>query len=496
MGLIASWFGGAKRRGREGPGKEAVTNDPFDLEYPLLWLSPNDPFTVRHAVEGCAIFGGVGSSKSTGSGATLARGFLAAGQGGLVLCVKPGERQVWEEYAVLTGRSDSLIVVSPSQPWRCNLLNYALKRPGVVGSRTEQVVSLFMTIIEAAERGEKGGGAKNDKFWERALRQLLRNAIEICVAAHGTVSIPMLHKLIASAPRSHDEVHDPVWQQDSLCYQLIVEGDARTKGLREQTDFDLAATYFLREFVDFPNETRGSVLATWGTVADVLLRGHMAELFGGETNFVPDVSFNGAVIILDLPVKVYGPAGVLVQAAFKYLWQLAAEQRDVTANPRPAFLFIDEAHELVTDYDMQFFATARSSRICAVLISQNLSNYYAVMGGETGRHRVEGALANLNTKIFHANGHAETNRWASSLFAKHWQVKGTFSRQRGEARDSATGGGSDSLESKVLEAEFTTLKKGGPENNGCAEAIVFQGGRIFRATGDTYLRTIFRQGGR
>ena len=61
----------------------------------------------------------------------------------------------------------------------------------------------------------------------------------------------------------------------------------------------------------------------------------MADLFDGETNFVPDLTFDGAIVILDLPIKVYGQAGLYVQSAFTYLWQIAAEQRDVKEIPAP-----------------------------------------------------------------------------------------------------------------------------------------------------------------
>jgi hypothetical protein len=110
---------------------------------------------------------------------------------------------------------------------------------------------------------------------------------------------------------------------------------------------ELATRYFLREFPDMPNDTRGSILATYGVMADLLLRGQMADLFDGETNFIPDLTFDGAIIVLDLPTKIYGAAGVYVQSAFTYLWQRACEQRDVISKPRPVFWFVDEAHELV-----------------------------------------------------------------------------------------------------------------------------------------------------
>lgn len=318
-------------------GAMVAAKDPWDLDFPLFDWSPWDPCRLRSGVESVAIFGELGSAKSTGSAAWILLKYLAIGMGGLVCCVKPGERELIEAYAEKTGRRDSLIVVSPGNRWRCNLIRYALMRPGITGSRVETIVSLLMTIVEAAERGERTGAGQGDAFWRRSLRQILRNGVEVCVAARGEVTMAMLHDVITSAPRAHAEVHNAQWQKDSACYRLIEEAEARSRSDREQCDFELAAKYFLREFPDMPNDTRGSILATYGVMADVLLRGHMADLFDGETNFLPDLTFDGAVIVLDLPIKIYGQAGVYVQSAFTYLWQTACEQRDVKRNPRPVF---------------------------------------------------------------------------------------------------------------------------------------------------------------
>jgi hypothetical protein len=466
--------------------------DPWDLDFPLFNWSPYDPFLLRNAVESVAIFGELGSAKTTGSAAWILLKYLSIGMGGLVCCVKPGERELIEAYAKQTGRSDSLIVVSPGSRWRCNLIRIALKRPGITGSRVEAIVSLLMTIVEAAERGERASAGQGDKFWQRSLRQILRNGVEICIAARGEVTMKMLHEVISSAPRTHAEVHNEQWQKESLCYRLIEEAEARDKSEREQSDFELAAKYFLREFPDMPNDTRGSILATYGVMADVLLRGHMADLFDGETNFLPDLTFDGAIIVLDLPIKVYGQAGVYVQSAFTYLWQTACEQRDVKRTPRPVFWFCDEAHELVCNYTPEFLATARSARVASVLISQNKPNYLAAMGGEAGRHRVDAFLGNIGTKIFHANGDPETNRWASDTISEEMQMRinwhGTMEQGAGR------GGGSEAPGRKVLPSEFTMLKKGGPQNGFMTECIVYQTGASFAANGgQPWLRTSFRQ---
>lgn len=489
--------GGGKGGNGGGPRNPSIAamldgTDPWDLNFPLFDWSPFDSFRLFMAFATVAIFGELGAAKSTGSAAWILLKYLELGMGGLYCCIKPGDRELIEAYAKATGREDSLVIVSPANQWRCNLLKYVHMRPGGTGSRVEQIVSLLMTIVEAAERGERSS-AQGDAFWRRSLRQILRDGIEICIAARGEVTMSMLHEVITSAPRTHAEVHNEEWQRESLCYRLIEEAEGREKRHREQADFELAARYFLHEFPDMPNDTRGSVLATYSVMADVLLRGHMAELFDGETNFVPELTFEGAIIVLDLPTKVYGQAGVYVQSAFTYLWQTAAEQRDVKANPRPVFWFVDEFQELICNYTPEFLATARSARVASVLISQNKPNYLAAMGGEAGRHRVDAFLGNVGTKIFHANGCAETNKWASDTISEDIEIRMNYHGSReGDGRNN--GGGSESVGRKVLPSEFTMLKKGGAQNDFVTEAIVYQTGASFVANhGQPWLRTAFKQ---
>src|SRR4029077_12100751 len=175
MSLLNKFFGDNNKMGPRDPslGSMLKGNDPWDLNFPLFAWSPHDHFTLRNAVESVAIFGELGAAKTTGSAAWILLKYLEIGMGGLVCCVKPGDRELIEAYAKQTGRADSLIVVSPQNRWRCNLIRYALKRPGAVGSRIEQIVSLLMTIVEAAERGERAGVGQGDKFWQRSLRQIL-----------------------------------------------------------------------------------------------------------------------------------------------------------------------------------------------------------------------------------------------------------------------------------------------------------------------------------
>lgn len=74
-------------------------NQSFDLDRVLYHFNGTEDFTIRHACEGVQIFGGIGSGKTSGSGAALAKSFLRAGFGGLVLCAKKDELATWLKYA-------------------------------------------------------------------------------------------------------------------------------------------------------------------------------------------------------------------------------------------------------------------------------------------------------------------------------------------------------------------------------------------------------------
>src|SRR6266498_4188809 len=78
-----------------------IVADEWSLDAPLLYLSNSqqDAWRIRDACEGTQIFGATGSGKTTGSGRALARAFLENGFGGVVLCAKPDEPELWKQYA-------------------------------------------------------------------------------------------------------------------------------------------------------------------------------------------------------------------------------------------------------------------------------------------------------------------------------------------------------------------------------------------------------------
>jgi hypothetical protein len=469
--------------------------DALDLDTVLYRFNGTHPLTVRDACEGVQIFGGIGSGKTSGSGAALAKSFLRAGMGGLVLCAKKDELETWQGYARETGRGQSLLVFDTSGRFRFPFLQYEVEREGEGAGYTENLVRLFMTVQEAI--GRRTGSGTGDPYWQSAMQQLLRNAIDLCMIARGMVSVPLLHEIVNSAPRSPEESHSTEWQNTSTCMKLIVEGSVKPLDPWAQYDFDTTVSFWLGEFPNISPKTRSGIISMFTTTTDNFLRRPFRMLFSEAPDdwkniAYPELSQEGIVIVLNLPVKEYGDAGRAAQIVYKYMWQQATERRDVRAKPLPVFLWVDEAQNFATEYDMQFQATARSSRACTVYLTQNLPNYYAEMGGEGSRHRVNSMVGNLQTKIWHANSDPETNNHAAEVIGRSWQIRRGASQSVGGESMNFGESAQESFDYDVPPQAFTRLRKGGPGHGYAVTGIVFQNGRVW-SRNQTYLMATFDQ---
>lgn len=466
----------------------------FHPDLTLCQFSRGDFWTIRDACEGTQIFGATGSGKTSGSGRAIAKGMLAQGFGGLVLTAKPDERDLWLRYCDETDRAGDVVVMDDRGGARLNFLDYEFNAAAGLGL-TENLVALFTTVLESGESQSHS----NDQFWQRALKQLLRNAIDLVILATGSIGLGDLGRVVASAAHHPEEVRSPEWQGGSFCCHLLRKAASQSKSRSQEDDLRVTTEYWLGEFPTMDERTRSNIVATFTTMADGFQRGVLRELFCTETTLQPEATHDGAVVIVDLPIKRYHDLGRQAQVLVKTLWQRATERRHADDSTRPVFLWADEAQYFVTRADWEFQATARSARAATVYLTQNISSYYAAIGGPDPRSATDSLLGNFQTKIFHANGDAVTNEWAERLFAKSWGHRtNTTTNKQDRAQQGSPGGGistgtSESLDSEVLAQAFTTLRKGGPHNNLLVDGIVFQGGRIWRGTDRNYLPVTFSQ---
>jgi len=177
----------------------------YDLDQTLLEISDDSevfPWTIRDAVEGVQIFGGIGSGKTSGSGRMLALKYLQAGFGGLVLTAKPDEKKLWQHYCQITGRTGDLVVIEQGGEHAFNFLEYESMGHGDTGAYAENLVQVLKTVIKASE--ERSGNKSDDAFWDNALDMLMFNVIDLCILAYGKVAIQDIYDIVMSAPKKDD----------------------------------------------------------------------------------------------------------------------------------------------------------------------------------------------------------------------------------------------------------------------------------------------------
>lgn len=266
------------------------------MRSPLLQLSPlaADSWNLGDAFEGTAIFGRSGSGKTSGSGAALAKSFLRAGMGGIVLCAKQDEADNWERYAAETGRSDSIIRFDGSGRHRFNLLEYEMQRENVPADiLASNVVSTLQNVIEVATRaGGLSAGRGGDVFWEKSSRMFLTMAVDLLYATTGRVRLGELVNLINSAPQSPKEMHDEEWRAKSFFYSILREFYATDGGAFPPSveEAHQLGQFWGRTFPNMTEKTRSNIVTTILTDLGPLLRGKMRTLFSTDTNIIPEMT--------------------------------------------------------------------------------------------------------------------------------------------------------------------------------------------------------------
>jgi len=466
---------------------------PFrDMKYPIhnFTNEPEGFWTLEDAVRGTQIFGGIGSGKSSGSGRALALAFLRNGFGGLVLCGKPDELKVWREYADETGRLDDIIVFSKDSGHFFNPFVYELTRSGEGAGETSNLVNLFMNIYQLGQRINGSDVKETQRFWENALRRCLGRTIDLLKVSGQELSVKNMVEVISSAPHGEDYLkyihslsrEDVVkWFDGSYCTRCLFEANLKEPLEEERKEehgllCELLMNYFLRDFAMLAHETRSGVVESFLGLAEPFLSGVLSKQFSKNVTIFPEETHKGKIIILNFPVKEFLEVGIYAQSIFKLMWQQATERREAKRGDIvvPVFLWVDESQFFVTDYDMLFQTTARSCRACTVFLTQNISNYYAVLGGNNSKAKVDSLLGNLSTRIFHANNDFETNQWAANSIGKEFRSVENFNvglpTQTGMPY--IGGGSSNQLHFQIEPREFTTLKSGGENNDFIIEAYI------------------------
>jgi len=488
-----------------------------DPDTALLTLNGTDRFTVRDSWNGIHVFGAIGSGKTSGAGRAIAGAYLRAGYGGLVLCAKPEEVELWKSYCKEHGREADMIIFDKSRHF--NFLSYIFAVKGAEGANA--ATDVLMKILKAADLAAgQGQGKEGEAFWVKTTRECLLNAITVLYSAIGTVTIESIVQFVTSMPTAAPKPEDA--GKPVINYALDRLNRCKEKPVHKLPAHSLkrVRNYWLRQFIAMPEKTRGSIVTSVTAELNRFTDGILRECFTTTTDIVPELVFNGSIIIMGFPALTYQEEGIVAQGLFKLMFQRAVESRNGLAQQfqeRPLFLYADEAQYFVSTYDDTFLSTCRGSKCATVYLTQSLPTYVAQLGRDK-EDAVDGFVGKFTSKVFHLNACPKTNRYAAELIGKGLKLHKTSSRtvtsgvqtNRGGTQNSVNHGYNQSEGSNetsgvneqmgyFLEPVFfaTSLLTGSPVNNFLVTAVWFKAGGNFSEpipqTNSNTLLVTFRQ---
>ena len=401
--------------------------------------------------------------------------------GGLVLNFKKNEAETFERLAFNLHRESDVIVVRPEDSNILNFLQIFENQEPL--NCVEALLTLSRIALGTDERKAE------EAFWEQSMRRYLDRLIRTIQLSGERLSIDLMVQAHLSAPLYPGQASDPNFQAQSVCCQLLAKALERC-GERHE-GYLLIERYFMQDLPNLTDKMLSSVRAMVDAAIDPFVSSALLRrLFCGSSTLDLAEIFSGKLLILDLPVQTLGYVGRFAQILLKYLFQLAVEARDLSRHPNGVLLIQDEAQAWLLERDFGFLSTCRSSKCGVLMLTQNISNVYAALGGgPKAEAKAKSLLGLCNHKIFHANNDYVTNQYAADTIGKVLQNFQGTSISRNDSSVSQ----SQQMEYQVPPVCFTTfLKTGGPRHGFEVGGIVTGTGKIF-STGTNYLATCFKQ---
>ena len=191
---------------------------------------------------------------------------------------------------------------------------------GGEGGSTENVVELLFAILDAYAKTKPK--ASLESFWENTARQLLRNLIRVFRVARAQVRLDRLRTFIAEAPQDLKAVKSGAYQPGPLFGRLLAEAKRLSRGTSNADMIDQSVHYWMNDFPDLNPKTRSIVVTHFTSMVDMFFEPQIWELFCGETTIIPEAVFDGAVVVVDLPIEKYLSVGRIAAIIFKHFFQL------------------------------------------------------------------------------------------------------------------------------------------------------------------------------
>jgi hypothetical protein len=412
---------------------------------------------------------------------------MRAGYGVLGLTVKgtsPSDSELLLDMARQAGRENSVVLVGPSHGLGFNLLRHemiASRRKHFTGDLASNVAALFSAAAELAL--PRRDGKHGEQIWRQAVESLVRHSVTIVFGATGDLRLDDIVSVVRSAPQNAAQLKDPSWRRESLCIDLLERATQRNPLDR---NLGLARDYFLTEFVNYPPDTKNSVLFTFGAgCADLFLRDPLHSMFFGATDYTPDILLEGAILVVDCPVLEYREVGQVANGLLRICTQRVLERRAGHPSLRPVSILWDEAQKTLLPSDVAFQDTARSALCATVAAAQHIP----AIREAVGRELAATFLGNLRSKVFFQSNEPETGDYMRSLCG----LKEVKRPTENYGSDGRKGSSETPVPEDALPAHAThNLKTGGKENGHKVTGLLIVGSKRMRH-GEPYQKIAINQ---
>jgi len=371
-----------------------------------------DGLSLDDLSRGIVVWGSNGSGKTSTVGTEWPELVLKhrSKPGALLLAVKKDEGDRLTQLVETAGRTESLIIINEQTSYYFNPLEYELYRNGRGNEDYMCALDVIMAMFLSGEEVQEGGssGAEQERFFDKSMRKCIIRKMMILVLSDQPVTIKNLKKILVdafnveeveryltlcqmiegddeiAAENAYLELQD--WASNNFFLYCFEKANTRTDLTPDQLDtMELIGDFFLKIFPRMSEKTRAiieeSCMGLYEPFNSGFLKRFCSEKMSPELR--PERCYEeGAIFLIDIPVKEHGISAVYVAMMFKKMFQLAMERRQIRQekNPRPVLLFIDEYHFLCSAKDQEFQTSCRSSKVITFYITQSINNLRVAMG--------------------------------------------------------------------------------------------------------------------
>ena len=341
-------------------------------DIPSLRVNREDRVSLEGGV---LVLGAIASGKTSATAATILRRLLADPRTGmLLLTAHPEEAARILGYIRDAGREHDLLRFSRH---RFNALEWGRR----MGYSVEDLTALLMQALEVSGRVERSAPQAQDS-WIASMQSLVRAAIQLLTLGQDFLSLYDIHRVLISAPADARDPHRPSWQQDSFCYQLIVQARqrvARSGHPLAQHDLRMVEDYFLRFWATLNPRTKTTVVSVFQAFASPFLYGELFQRCCTGVSIDPRATHGGKIILMDTPAE-SSESNLVMQTLMKTCWQLATRRRRLTPHSGMAVCYADEAALYATSGDGPFLAIARNRKATMVYIGHAIPEFAEKIG--------------------------------------------------------------------------------------------------------------------